>query len=81
MLDDDDEDGTEFGVMLVRHRQGEGSFIGQSIIHRHTLYDALEHFITAGQTTEILGYYPCTTPSRRRDIYYDTIEAEGREYP
>lgn len=80
MLDEDDDE-TEFGIVLVRHTMGEGSYIGQTVPHRHTLYTALEHFVTAGQTTEILGYYPRTTTTQRADTYYDTIEAEEREYP
>lgn len=80
MLDGDDDE-TGYDIMLVKHTMGESSYVGQNIAHRYTIYDALEHFIAAGQTTEILGYYPRLTAAQRSGVYYDTIEAEEREYP
>ena len=79
MLDEDDE--TEFGIVLIRRTVADSGDIGHIRAHGNTIYAALEQFVTEGKTTEILGYYPHTTITQRKDIYYDTIEAEGREYP
>ena len=79
---DDDEDENEFGIVLIKRTVDGSSGIGHIEAHRNTIYAALEQFITVGKTTEILGYYPCTTHvGQRKDIYYDTREAEGRGYP
>ena len=81
MLDEDDDE-TESGIVLIRRTVAGSGDIGHIEAHRSTIYTALEHFVTEGKTTEILGYYPHTTHlSQRRDIYYNTKKAEEREYP
>lgn len=80
MLDEDDE--TEFGIVLIRRTVADSGDIGHIRAHGNTIYAALEQFVTEGKTTEILGYYPHTTHiGECKDIYYDTREAEEREYP
>jgi hypothetical protein len=70
-----EEDDT-FGIVLFRNIVDGKGVIGHRKDDTNTLYAALEGFVATGNTLEILGYYPRTTTWKRKDIYYDTLEAE-----
>lgn len=69
-----------YGIVLFRSTANGRGVIGHRKDDTNTLYAALEGFIATGNTSEILGYYPRTTTWKRKDIYYDTLEAEERHY-
>jgi hypothetical protein len=75
------EENNTYGMVLVRRTVGGQSVIGHTRADTFTIYAALEGLFATGQTLEILGYYPNTTSWTRPDLYNDTREAEGREYP
>jgi hypothetical protein len=73
MTEDDDD---VYGIVISRRTLDGRGHISHAGAGTSTIYAALEWFVTTGNTTEILGYYPRTTTWTRKDIYYDTREAE-----
>jgi hypothetical protein len=70
-----------YDAMLIRRTMdGEGKLL-QVDATWLTLHQLLARFIATGQTFEILGYNLNTTTKQRIEIFYDTREAEEREYP
>jgi hypothetical protein len=70
-----------YGIVLVKTMVNGKSYTGHARADTFTLYAVLEGFVTTGNISEILGYYPRTSSWTRPEIFYDAREAEEREYP
>ena len=65
-----------YDMMAIR-RTLDGE-IFRANVARLALHKLFARFVAAGQTFEILGYYPNTTPAQRIAIIRAILEAEGK---